>query len=318
MARITVIGSLNMDLVTHAPRIPAPGETVIGGDLATVPGGKGANQAVAAARLGAQVTIVGHVGSDVFATRLLETLAADQIDQRYVTPVEGASGVALIVVDAQGQNSIVVASGANAQMTPDDVDAAEEAIRSADVLVLQLEIPLASVRRAAELARQHNVTVVLNPAPAQSLPADLLANVDILIPNESETTTLTGLPVDDTASLQAATAQLLGQGVANVILTLGERGALLAGRATDGALRHFAPFAVAQVVDTTAAGDAFVGALATALAEGRDLIEAVRQGNAAGALTVTAAGAQPSLPTKQAVAALLADATDAQLNGVLQ
>ena len=302
-ARIVVMGSLNMDLVVGAPKIPAPGETVIGGDLQTFPGGKGANQAVAAARLGAQVAMVGRVGDDAFGAQLKQTLENDGVDLAYVqNTAVTPSGVALIVVDAAGQNSIVVASGANMRLTPADVEAAAPAIRAADVLVLQLESPLETVQRAAELARAHGVTVILNPAPARPLPPELLALVDVIIPNESETAALTGLPVTSADELTAAADRLRAQGVGMVILTLGARGALLA---TAGGVRRFPAFPVDQVVDTTAAGDAFVGGLATAVAEKQPLDAAIAWGNAAGALAVTRAGAQPSLPTRAAVEALL-------------
>lgn len=296
-ARIAVVGSLNMDLVTQAAKTPAPGETVIGGDLQKFPGGKGANQAVAAARLGAQVAMVGRVGDDAFGTELRRILAADGVDvtcvwETAVTP----SGVALIVVDAQGQNSIVVAPGANMRLTPADVAAATPVIQTAKALLLQLETPLETVQRAAELARAAGVTVILNPAPARPLPAELLALVDILIPNESETAALTGMPTGSEAELAAAAAHLRALGVGTVILTLGARGALLA---TEQETRHFPAFPVAQVVDTTAAGDAFMGGLATAVASGLPIETAITWGNAAGALAVTRAGAQPSLPTME-------------------
>lgn len=297
-ARVTVVGSLNMDLITRSARIPVPGETVIGGDLDTAPGGKGANQAVAAARMGAQVCMVGHVGTDLFARQLQENLAADEIDQRFVTAVPGASGVALIVVDDAGQNIIVVAPGANAALSPADVEAAGEAIRSAKVLLLQLESPLETVQRAAQIGHDAGVTVILNPAPAQPLPPALLRLVDILIPNESETEILTGLPIGSRQEIEAAADHLRQMGVGTVILTLGERGALLA--QADEKI-YLPAMAVDRVVDSTAAGDAFVGGFATAIAEGASLPEAVEMGNAAGALAVTKAGAQPSLPTRQAV-----------------
>jgi len=303
-ARVTVVGSLNMDLVVRAPRIPQPGETIIGGDFRQVPGGKGANQAVAAARLGARVSMVGRLGRDAFGQALLEGLAGDGVDHTFVIrDEEAATGVALIVVDDGGQNSIVVASGANARLSVGDVEAAQAAIVEADVLLLQLESPLEAVFRTAEMAHARGVTVVLNPAPARSLPASLLAMVDVLIPNESETALLTEMPVTDRVQAEAAAAALLEMGVGAVILTLGERGALLA---QPKGVTHVPPFEVAPV-DTTAAGDAFVGGLATALAEGKSLARAVRWGNAAGALAVTRAGAQPSLPTRGAVTRLLRD-----------
>lgn len=302
-APIAVVGSLNMDLVVRAPRFPRPGETLIGGPFQTARGGKGANQAVAAARTGGQVRMVGRVGADDFGESLLAGLARDGVDHRRVKrDLDSASGTATIIVDQLGQNCIVVAPGANARLTVEDVDAAEADIAAARVLLLQLESPLIAVSHAARLARLHGVHVLLNPAPAQPLPPELLASVDILTPNESETASLTGLPVATRADLESAARALQRMGPPVIILTLGERGALLArGDQTD----HFPAFAVTPV-DTTAAGDAFVGALAVALAEGRPLPEAVRWGNAAGALATTRPGAQPSLPTRADVEALLA------------
>jgi len=302
-ARVTVAGSLNMDLVARAPRIPEPGETIIGSDFRNVPGGKGANQAVATARLGAEVSMVGRIGGDTFADSLLRNLAADGIDHTYVTrDPEAATGVALIVVDDAGENSIVVASGANACFSPADVEAAEEAFARADVLLLQLESPLETVQRAAELARAHGAKVLLNPAPAQALPDALLSLVDALIPNETEAALLTDRAVRSQADAREAAEALLASGVETVIITLGERGALLA----QGRGVTLVPAFSVDAVDTTAAGDAFVGSFAVALAEGRPLEEAVRWGNAAGALATTKMGAQPSLPTREALERLLA------------
>lgn len=301
-ARVTVVGSLNMDLVARALRLPRPGETVIGNDFYTVPGGKGANQAVVASRLGAKVSMVGHVGNDVFAKALLENLAAAGVAHTFVTrDAEAATGVALIVVDGAGQNSIVVTSGANMHLSPAHVKTAEAAIAAADVLLLQLESPLDAVAKAAQMAHTHGVTVILNPAPARRLPATLLSLVDVLIPNESEAALLTGLPVGN--RVEAAARALWKLGVGTVILTLGERGALLT---QSGETKLFPAFEVTPV-DTTAAGDAFVGGFAVALAEGKPLAEAVRWGNAVGALATTKLGAQPSLPTRQALEALLTE-----------
>ena len=312
-AKVTVIGSLNIDLVTNA-KIPLPGETVIGGDLHTVPGGKGANQAVAAARLGADVIMVGRVGNDVFAQQLLDNLTKFHVNHDHVIQDPGAaSGVALIVVDSAGENSIVVAPGANSLLTPADVEAAEGAIESADLILLQLEIPLETVHSAAQLAHKHGTKVILNPAPAQPLPEELLARVDVLIPNEIETALLSGMPANNQAEIGAAAAKLRQMGVGIVILTLGDRGALLANEA--GTL-HFPPFVPPSVVDTTAAGDAFVGGLATALAEGKSVAEAVPWGNASGSLAVTRLGAQPSLPSREEVEVLLTHATYEQRQGV--
>ena len=247
--------------------------------------------------------MVGRVGCDTFAEPLLANLAAAGIDHTFVTrDPEAATGVALIVVDDAGQNSIVVASGANMRLSPTDVDGAKTAIANADALLLQLESPVETVIRAAGVARAHGVTVILNPAPARPLPAELLSLVDVLIPNESETALLTGLPVGDQAEAEAAAVALRELGVGTVILTLGERGALLA---CEGKTELFPAFDVTPV-DTTAAGDAFVGGFAVALAEGRTLAEAVRWGNSAGGLATTKLGAQPSLPTRQDLEVLLA------------
>ncbi len=303
-ARITVVGSLNMDLVVRSPRIPRPGETIIGSGFRHVPGGKGSNQAVAAARLGAQVSLVGRVGQDGFANSLLENLAADDVDHSFVIQDrEAATGVALIVVDDAGQNTIVVASGANMRLSPTDVQAAEAVIAGADALLLQLESPLETVLRAAQVARAHQVKVILNPAPARALSAELLALVDVLIPNESETVLLTGMPVGSQAEAKAAADALLRRGVGSVILTLGEQGALLAQEAGP----HLFPAFDVTPVDTTAAGDAFVAGFAVALAESKPLAEAVRWGNAAGALATTKLGAQSSLPTRRALEIFLAE-----------
>jgi len=304
MSALTVVGSLNMDLVTRSPRIPQPGETIIGSNFHIVPGGKGANQAVAAARLGARTSMVGRVGCDVFAEELLGNLAAAGVDHRFVLQDSDApTGVALIVVDGVGQNSIVVASGANMRLSPADVDGAEAAIAGADVVLLQLECALETVTRAAEMARAHGATVILNPAPARPLPTELLALVDVLVPNESETALLTGRAVGDQAEAEDAAVALLDLGVGNVILTLGERGALLARR---GKTELFPAFDVCPV-DTTGAGDAFVAGFAVAVGEGKTLAEAVRWGNAAGALATTRLGAQSSLPSRQAVEDMLAE-----------
>lgn len=301
---ICVVGSLNMDLVMRTPHLPVPGETVSGGPFATHPGGKGANQAVAAARLGAAVAMVGRVGGDAFGARLRTELDQADIDIRQVVTLpDVASGVALIAVEASGQNSIIIAPGANGALTPADVEAAGPTITAAQVLLLQLETPLPAVQRAAELAHAAGTLVLLNPAPAQPLPAELLAQVDYLIPNEQEAALLLGEAIATDADAAGPAQRLCAQtGVGGVVITLGAQGAVLAQAQTEP---QFVPAHSVEVADTTAAGDAFVGAFAVALAEGRTPAEALRWGNAAGALAVTAAGAQPSLPSRNAVAALL-------------
>jgi len=288
---IVVVGSLNMDLVVRAPRLPRVGETILGSDFRTFPGGKGANQAVAAARLGHKVKMIGRVGNDPFGESLLATVAQDGVDVTFIRrDDQAATGVALITVEEQGDNAIVVAPGANARLTPEDIRASEAAFAGASVLLLQLECPLSAVAQAIQMARQHHAQVVLNPAPAQTLEADLLESVDYLIPNQTELALLAGQD-----SIRAAMQVLLQHGVKNLVVTLGENGALVA----NGSQEIHLPAHRVAVVDTTAAGDAFAGAFAVALAEGRGLLEAARWGNAAGALAVTRAGAQPSLPTRQ-------------------
>ena len=305
-AKITVVGSLNMDLVVRASRIPAPGETIIGSDFRPVPGGKGANQAVAAARLGVQVAMVGRLGQDAFADSLRDNLAKAGVDHTFVLQdPKAATGVALITVDDTGENSIVVASGANMRLSPTDVEAAEATIAAASVLLLQLESPLDTVTRAAEVARAHGVKAILNPAPAQPLPATLLSLVEVLIPNEGETSLLTGMPVENQDQAEAAATALRELGVGTVILTLGARGALLASQTET---KLFPAFKVTPV-DTTAAGDAFVAGFGVALAEGKSFAEATRWGCAAGALATTQLGAQPSLPNREELERLLAQGT---------
>jgi len=297
-----VVGSLNMDLVIRTPRFPGPGETIIGSAFHTIPGGKGANQAVAAAKLGAQVTMVGRVGDDAFGAQQIANLSQLGIDVSHIQrDLKAATGVALIALDEQGQNSIILAPGANMRLTLADLEAAENALASAAILVLQLEIPQKVVEQAIKVARAHGVIVLLNPAPARRLPPTLLSQVDVLIPNESETALLTGTEVNDIESARRAAAKLRAAGVGTVILTLGGRGALL----LEGQKATHVPGYRVHVVDTTAAGDAFVGGFAVALAEGQDLAQAVRLANAAGALAVTKLGAQPSLPTRSEVEAFL-------------
>ena len=307
VARVTVVGSLNMDLVVRAQHMPAPGETVIGSNFRTIPGGKGANQAVAAARLGAQVSMVGRVGNDDFGRAQIQNLSALRVDTSgIVMDEEAATGIALITLDAGGQNSIVLAPGANMRLTTADVEAVRQTLASSHILCLQLESPLPVVRRAISLARDYDVSVVLNPAPAPDAPLDpeLLRQVDYLIPNEIEASTLVGIEVTNRESAERAAKALLDSGVGTVILTLGARGALLA--TPEGMLTLRAH--EVSVVDTTAAGDAFVAGFSVALAEGRNLAESVRWANACGALAVTILGAQPSLPTRSAVEAFLGEA----------
>ena len=293
-AKVVVIGSLNMDLVTRASRLPRGGETLIGQSFVTVPGGKGANQAVAAARLGAQVSMLGCVGSDAYGAQLRNALLADGIDCRAVSTVAGASGVALIVVDDNSQNAIVIVAGANGALVPAVIDQFDAVLQAADVIICQLEVPDATVGHALRRGRELGKTVILNPAPASGpLPAEWYACIDYLIPNESEASALSGLPVDSPESANAAATRLIAMGAGKVIITLGAHGSLFA----DGErLEHF-PAPKVKAVDTTAAGDTFVGGFAAALAVGKSEAEAICFGQVAAALSVTRAGAQPSIPT---------------------
>lgn len=294
---IVVVGSLNVDLVVPVERVPAVGETVLGGDHARHLGGKGANQAVAAARAGAAVRMVGCVGDDELGAALRAGLAADAVDHAYVTALAGVpTGLACIAVDASGGNAIVVSPGANARLRPDDLPAA--AFEGATLLLLQLEVPLDTTLRAAELARAAGARVVLNLAPAQRLDADQLRHVDVLVVNEHEAALLADVGVDAVRRDPLRTAGDLTALVATIVVTLGADGVAWACR--DGATGR-RPALDVVAVDSTAAGDAFVGAFATALDRGEALERALTEGTVAGALAVTVRGAQTSLPTRAAI-----------------
>lgn len=296
--RIVVVGSSNTDMILQMERIPKPGETILGGSFATAAGGKGANQAVAAARAGAEVVLLARVGSDVFGQQAIEGFVREGIDVDHILrDKDAASGVALIFVANDGENSIGVASGANSRLTPSDVDAARSTIESAGILVTQLETPLETVQRAAELASAAGVPVILNPAPAQPLGDELLRHVTILTPNESEAELLTGIRVTDPPSAGEAAGVLQRKGIETVIVTLGAAGALVAGPHFSGLVPAF----LVDPVDTTAAGDVFNGALAVALSEDESLETAVHFASAAAALSVTKLGAQPSAPTRRQI-----------------
>jgi len=290
-----------MDLVTRAPRLPKGGETLIGESFATVSGGKGANQAVAAARLGAEVSMIGCVGNDAYGEALRGALLAERIDCQAVSTVDGSSGVALIVVDDSSQNSIVIVPGANGALTAEAIDRFDSVIQAADVLICQLEVPDVSVGHALKRGRELGKTVILNPAPvSRPLPSDWYKSIDYLIPNESEASALSGLAVDSLETAQAAATCLIALGAGKVIITLGAQGSLFA----DGQRFEHFPAAAVKAVDTTAAGDTFVGGFAAALAAGKDEAQAIRFGQVAAALSVTRAGAQPSIPFLSEVQAL--------------
>jgi ribokinase len=303
MKTILVVGSSNTDMIIRVDRIPRPGETVLGGDFSMAPGGKGANQAVAAARAGGRVTLVARVGDDVFGERAVRNFEADGIDVRFVLrDGRAASGVALINVGQDGENSISVASGANALLSPDDIRRAEEAFAGADVLLVQLETPQETVRAAVRAASSRGLPVILNPAPARPLDDGLLAMTSALTPNENEAEILSGLKIGGPEDVRTAAAALRARGPRLVVVTLGERGCYAAGEDFEG----FVPAFRVRPVDTTAAGDVFNGALAVALAEKRPLVDALRFASAAAALSVTKLGAQPSAPARREIEAFLA------------
>lgn len=290
---ITVIGSINTDMVVKTPILPSPGQTVIGGEFFMSAGGKGGNQAVAAARLGAAVAMVANVGTDMFGDAAVKRLESEGVACQLINhDPQHASGVALISVDKQGENHIVVAPGANEGLHSWHVDAAFEHIADGSFVLLQLEVPLETVARAIAVAQTKQCKIILDPAPAQSLPASLLANVYLLTPNESEAEILTGIKVVDEASARDAAQNLIGNGAQNIAITLGAQGVLLANTEET----QLIPAAKVDAVDTTAAGDCFNGSLAAALASGRSLSESAIFACRAAAIAVTRFGAQDSMP----------------------
>lgn len=292
--RIAVVGSANIDLTTFTDRFPRPGETIFGNDFHLGFGGKGANQAVAARLCGAEVSMIARVGDDLFGPATIQNFTARGIDARHVTVTAGvSSGVAPIFVDSAGQNRILVVMGANSSLAPSDVDAAGDLLRGCDCIVLQLEVPLETVFYTLCFARQHGIRSILNPAPGQQLDLAEVAHADYLIPNETEAEALTGMPVTNLHEARACAVHLLRSGVRRVILTLGENGALLA---TENTMLHVPPHRV-QPVDTTGAGDAFIGSFATFLAEGCDEPEAIERANVYAALSTLGIGTQSSFAT---------------------
>ena len=295
---IIVVGSLNMDLVMRTPRVPVGGETLNGHEFSTLPGGKGANQAVACARLGGKVGMIGQVGPDGFGNILRDGLSADGIDTSGVKQSTSAgTGVAMILVEDIGQNRIVLASGANGTLSLADIDAQSSVIEGAAILVVQLEVPMPVVQRAIAIAHATGVPVLLNPAPAAPLPEDIWPQVDILVPNESEASLLAGISVTDATSAFAAARIFRQRGVSCVLVTLGEQGVAVVDEAGE---RHI-PAQVVKAIDTTAAGDTFIGGLTAGLIEGMSLDDAVALGQKASALCVTRHGAQPSIPYRREI-----------------
>jgi ribokinase len=298
MSKIIVIGSSNTDMVIKAERLPVPGETIIGGTFLMNSGGKGANQAVAVARLGGQVSFITKTGTDLFGQQSVELYKSEGINTEYIfSDKDNPSGVALISVDAQGENCILVAPGANAALSIADIEKARAEIESADLLLMQLEIPMATVEYAAEIAAARGVKVILNPAPAQALSDKLLKRLYIITPNRTEAELLSGVKVTDLASARKAADIIADKGVDTVIITLGATGALI--RESDR--YHEVTAEKVTAVDTTAAGDTFCGALCTGISEGMPIMDAVRFACKASAITVTRMGAQASIPHRAMV-----------------
>ncbi|NIO63393.1 MAG: ribokinase [Gammaproteobacteria bacterium] len=299
---IAVFGSINMDLVARTPHLPGPGETITGKVFQTFPGGKGANQAVACSRLGAKTYMVGRVGGDEFGEKLKDELEKAGVDhENVVVDTMTSSGVALIAVEDSAENTIIVIPGANGQVDDQDLKRLEAVLTKSEVLLLQLEIPLEMVMAAAKLAKENNVKVILDPAPAQMLPEEIYPLLDIITPNETETELLVGFPLETKEDVAKAAKILIGRGASNVIIKMGDRGAFAL---MDDQEESFEPYQV-KTVDTVAAGDAFNGALAVALSENLPVEKAIQWGMAGGALSVTKEGAQPAMPERKELKELL-------------
>ena len=303
MKNIVVIGSSNTDMVVKTSHLPVPGETVLGGDFFMNAGGKGANQAVAAARYGNRVVFIAKTGNDLFGEQVRKSMKEDGIVTDYVfIDEEHPSGVALITIDQKAENCIVVAGGANMYLKPEDIDKAKEEILGGDVVLMQLETPIETVEYAAKMAAEAGVKVILNPAPAPAEPLskELISNLYLITPNRSEASRLTGIEVTDLASAQRAALALYDMGAKNVIVTLGSEGSLV----YDGHMMMRVEAIKVEAVDTTAAGDTYNGVLASVIAEGKSLIDAVHEANIAGAISVTRMGAQPAAPTREEIIAM--------------
>jgi ribokinase len=306
MKKILVVGSSNTDLIIKVPEIPRPGETLLGGQFQTFPGGKGANQAVAAARAGGNVEFIAAVGDDSYGELAIKGYKRDQINTESIKICKGIpSGIAMITVSDQGENAITVAPGANNELKAEDLEEAEEPFAEADYMLVQLETPLETVFKAVTLCKDFKTRVILNPAPAAELPGDLLAKVDIITPNETEAEKLTGIVVSDESSAARAAEELHQRGIETVIITLGSQGAYLSEQVRKK--QKMIPGFQVKAVDTTAAGDVFNGQLAVALAEGLDLEESVVLAHAAAALSVQTLGAQSSVPRREETDKFLED-----------
>lgn len=297
MKNICVIGSLNMDLVVNVDKMPKPGQTIIGSNFKEVPGGKGANQAVAMARLNGNVSMIGKVGEDGFGQTLINSLKNDKVDTTYIKTTKGATGVALITVDNNAQNSIVVSPGANFEVKEEDIDNNIEAIKNSDIVVLQLETPLNTIKYALKKSKELNKYTILNPAPAVKLDDEIIKNVDLLTPNETELEIISGVNIETEEDIQKAAQIMIEKGVKELIVTLGSKGSLYINKEKS----IFKKAYKVQAVDTTAAGDSYTAALAVALSKDQSIEEAMDFASKVGALSVLKEGAQSSLPTLEDV-----------------
>ena len=297
MNKICVIGSINMDLVVNVDEMPKKGQTLIGSDFKEVPGGKGANQAVAASRLGANVCMVGKVGSDGFGQNLLNQLKNNNVDTKYIQIEEGASGVALITVDKNAENAIVVSPGANFKLAQKDIDNCIDAIKESNVVVIQLETPIDTIKYALEKSKELDKFTILTPAPAVKLGDDIIKNVDLLTPNETELEILSGVSINNEYDILKAAQVMLEKGVKKLIVTLGSKGSLY----IDKENKIFKKSYKVDAIDTTAAGDSYTGAIAVSLSQGKNVEDTIDFASRVGALCVTKEGAQTSLPTIEEV-----------------
>ena len=297
MKNICVIGSLNMDLVVNVDTMPKPGQTIIGSNFKEVPGGKGANQAVAMARLNGNVSMIGKVGEDGFGQTLINSLKNDKVDTTYIQTANGATGVALITVDKNAQNSIVVSPGANFEVKEDDIDNNIEAIKNSDIVVLQLETPLNTIKYALNEAKELNKYTILNPAPAVKLDDEIIKNVDLLTPNETELEIISGVSIETEEDIHRASQIMIEKGVKELIVTLGSKGSLYINKEKSMFQKSYK----VEAIDTTAAGDSYTGALAVALSNDKTIEEAMDFASKVGALSVLKEGAQSSLPTLEDV-----------------
>ncbi|MCI9061969.1 MULTISPECIES: ribokinase [Romboutsia] len=297
MKNICVIGSLNMDLVVNVDAMPKPGQTIIGSNFKEVPGGKGANQAVAMARLNGNVSMIGKVGEDGFGQTLINSLKNDKVDTTYIQTTKGSTGVALITVDKNAQNSIVVSPGANFEVKEEDIDNNIKAIENSDIVVLQLETPLNTIKYALNKAKELNKYTILNPAPAVKLDDEIIKNVDLLTPNETELEIISGVSIETEEDIQKAAQIMIEKGVKELIVTLGSKGSLYINKEKS----MFKKAYKVEAVDTTAAGDSYTGALAVALSQDKGIEDAMDFASKVGALSVLKEGAQSSLPTLEDV-----------------